>query len=83
MSGQKMDKHNVRRKNRNIKNEYEKNRKRENVSSPKSMTERNTDRAGQEKICPVAQKCGGCKWINKPYEEQLKLKEKRILFIGK
>lgn len=30
----------------------------------------------KEQLCPVAKKCGGCKWINKPYEEQLKAKEK-------
>lgn len=29
-----------------------------------------------KKICPVAKKCGGCKWINKPYTEQLQVKEK-------
>ena len=28
----------------------------------------------KEQICPVAKKCGGCKWINKPYTEQLKAK---------
>lgn len=28
------------------------------------------------KVCPVEKKCGGCKWIDKSYEEQLKLKEK-------
>ena len=28
-------------------------------------------------ICPVADKCGGCSWINKPYAEQLKNKEKQ------
>ncbi len=28
--------------------------------------------------CPVAEKCGGCKWIHKPYEEQLALKEKWV-----
>lgn len=27
-------------------------------------------------VCPVAKKCGGCTWINKGYEEQLKEKEK-------
>ena len=25
-------------------------------------------------ICPVADKCGGCSWINQPYAEQLKKK---------
>ena len=29
-------------------------------------------------LCPVADKCGGCSWINKPYVEQLKNKEKRF-----
>ena len=28
-------------------------------------------------ICPVADKCGGCSWINQPYAEQLKKKEKQ------
>ena len=27
-------------------------------------------------LCPVADKCGGCSWINKPYVDQLKNKEK-------
>lgn len=29
-----------------------------------------------QKQCPVAKQCGGCKWINQSYEEQLKEKEK-------
>ena len=29
-------------------------------------------------ICPVAKKCGGCEWIQKPYEEQLAMKSKRL-----
>ena len=29
-------------------------------------------------ICPVADKCGGCSWINQPYAEQLKKKEKQL-----
>ena len=29
-------------------------------------------------LCPVADKCGGCSWINKPYAEQLKKKEKQL-----
>lgn len=43
---------------------------------PKSNVKKEPVGSGQGKICPVAQKCGGCKWINKPYEEQLALKEK-------
>ena len=29
-------------------------------------------------ICPVADRCGGCSWINQPYAEQLKKKEKQL-----
>ena len=29
-------------------------------------------------VCPVADKCGGCSWINQPYAEQLKNKEKQL-----
>ncbi|MDE6700844.1 MAG: 23S rRNA (uracil(1939)-C(5))-methyltransferase RlmD [Acetatifactor sp.] len=32
----------------------------------------------REKICPVSGKCGGCRWVDKPYEEQLREKEKRF-----
>ena len=56
------------------------------VGTPKVMTgkeKRTTVGQGREKtpvknksgICPVADKCGGCSWINKPYAEQLKNKE--------
>ncbi len=30
------------------------------------------------KVCPVSNKCGGCKWIDKGYEEQLKAKQTRF-----
>ena len=30
--------------------------------------------AKQNRLCPVASKCGGCKWINRTYEEQLQSK---------
>ena len=29
-------------------------------------------------LCPVAKKCGGCQWINRDYEDQLKAKETRV-----
>ena len=32
-----------------------------------------------QKHCPVAKQCGGCKWINQSYEEQLKEKEKWLV----
>lgn len=31
-----------------------------------------------QKLCPVAKKCGGCKGFHQPYEQQLKQKEKLI-----
>ncbi len=31
-----------------------------------------------ESLCPVSSKCGGCKWIDKGYEEQLKAKSTRF-----
>lgn len=38
------------------------------------MSEKET----KQKICPVAAKCGGCQWINKSYEEQLKSKSQNF-----
>ena len=38
------------------------------------MSEKET----KQKICPVAAKCGGCQWINKSYEEQLKAKSQNF-----
>lgn len=32
----------------------------------------------KKKPCPVSAKCGGCQWINKSYEEQLRAKETRF-----
>jgi len=32
----------------------------------------------KKQICPVSKQCGGCKWIEKPYEEQLRAKEKWV-----
>ncbi len=31
-----------------------------------------------QKVCPAAKRCGGCKWIGRPYEEQLAQKEKWV-----
>jgi len=43
---------------------------RQKETNPKETRKKNT---GQQ-VCPVAAKCGGCQWINKSYEEQLKVK---------
>ena len=34
--------------------------------------------ATRKSPCPVSKKCGGCRWIHKPYEEQLKQKERWV-----
>lgn len=36
------------------------------------------DGTRKSKVCPVSRKCGGCKWIEKPYEEQLQRKEEEL-----
>ena len=38
----------------------------------------NSPYSEKDKLCPVASKCGGCQWINRSYEEQLKIKETRF-----
>lgn len=32
----------------------------------------------QSSLCPVAERCGGCLWMDKDYQEQLREKEKRV-----
>lgn len=44
-------------------------------SAVKKNTEQGTK---QNKRCPVASKCGGCRWIDRDYQEQLKAKETRF-----
>ena len=34
--------------------------------------------ASKTSLCPVAKKCGGCQWINVPYEKQLEDKKKWV-----
>lgn len=49
------------------------------VPGGKRVTEeKRTTRPAEKSPCPVAKKCGGCKWIHKPYAEQLSLKEKWV-----
>ena len=31
----------------------------------------------EEKLCPVAKKCGGCRYLDVPYDEQLRKKQKQ------
>lgn len=36
------------------------------------------DKTIKKKVCPIAKQCGGCKWIDKEYEEQLNAKAKMV-----
>ena len=36
------------------------------------------EKQGNNKVCSVSSKCGGCQWINRPYEEQLQAKAVRF-----
>lgn len=38
----------------------------------------NDNNIKQKKPCPVASRCGGCQWIDRDYQEQLKAKETRF-----
>lgn len=40
-------------------------------------SEHNT-RNKKNTVCPAAKKCGGCRWIEKPYQEQLQEREKLV-----
>lgn len=36
------------------------------------------ERAKKEQVCPVSKKCGGCQYIEMPYDKQLKEKQKAV-----
>lgn len=40
--------------------------------------ESNKKKNNQNSKCPISQKCGGCQYIDKPYEEQLSIKQKYV-----
>ena len=46
------------------------------TKSPRPVA--NSPYSEKNKLCPVASKCGGCQWIQRPYEEQLRAKEIRF-----
>lgn len=51
-----------------------KNEREPKCERPEKAKKTGADR-GAGSPCKVAGKCGGCKWIHKPYKEQLRLKE--------
>ena len=60
-------------------NSGDRTKDRENERGPKSERPEKAKKTGADRgassPCKVAGKCGGCKWIHKPYKEQLRLKE--------
>lgn len=49
------------------------NKQKKTYSSDNSRTD-----GDQPVLCPVAKRCGGCRWIGMDYRKQLKEKEKRV-----
>lgn len=54
--------------------------RKQGIERKHSMNQKHsTDRKqGGGKLCPVASKCGGCRWIDMEYAEQLKAKETKF-----
>ncbi len=55
--------------------------KKSNVSNLKSKETEQTNESAKSKknsLCPVSSKCGGCQYIDLPYEKQLSMKQKTI-----
>ena len=40
--------------------------------------EKNTKKLKKKSLCPVSARCGGCQYLDMPYEEQLKLKQAQM-----
>ena len=40
--------------------------------------EKKKERRDGEKLCPVSSKCGGCQFLDMPYEKQLKKKQRDV-----
>lgn len=62
-------KQNVNSKNNSLRNAGKQNINVKNVSLKNSH---------KSSVCPYSIKCGGCEYIDMPYKEQLKLKEKQV-----
>lgn len=50
----------------------------EQLTMEKYSGKRNEEQKPGKKLCAVAGRCGGCRWIGKDYQEQLKAKEARF-----
>ena len=44
----------------------------------KTTKDHNPAAKASDRRCPVSSKCGGCQWIDRPYDEQLRAKETRF-----
>lgn len=49
-----------------------------NKKKEKEMKQNVNEKKSASSICPAAGKCGGCQYLNKSYEEQLKIKEETV-----
>ncbi len=64
--------------------EQDKKRAENRAHDTKSASGRRREATAQKKgqrqkaPCPVAERCGGCQWINMQYQEQLKEKKRRV-----
>jgi len=66
-------------KERNVRTQVpERSKVSEKPKAPESPKVSEKPKAPARGLCPVAKSCGGCKWINKPYKEQLLLKERWV-----
>lgn len=63
-------------KNNNVKNNNVKNNCINRNSTKNNVA--NKSNTKNKSVCPIVKQCGGCKWIDKPYAEQLAAKEKRV-----
>ena len=60
-------------------NQIKQNKKQENQKDKKQENQKKRQTAVlPQSLCPVAAVCGGCKWIDRSYEEQLQEKRSRL-----
>lgn len=60
-------------------NQIKQNKKQENQKDKKQENKKKSQTAVlPQSLCPVAAVCGGCKWIDRSYEEQLQEKSSRL-----
>lgn len=66
------------RKTAEIKNHMKQNKRGENSLPQTKTQDRPKSKDRVKGVCPMASSCGGCRWINRDYEEQMQEKSTRI-----